>query len=68
MWKRGTLSKDSCLKYIVNCLKIDLSRLIRGLHFTISYTLSKNRYSIVVLSLIHTRANSFAFIDIAFIN
>jgi hypothetical protein len=65
--KRGTLEQDFCLGYAISLLKIDLSRLIEGRHFIILYIVLKNRYRVLLITLINSRANSFAFINIAFI-
>jgi len=44
---------------------IDLSQLMGGRHFTIPYTISRNRYGIDLHALTNTRANGFAFINTA---
>ena len=49
-------------------MKIDLSRLIKGRHFTVLYTLSKNRYRITFSAFINSRANDFIFINTAYVN
>jgi hypothetical protein len=53
---------------VISLLKIDLSQLIGGRHFIVLCTLSKNRYRITLSALIDSRANSFAFIDTAYVN
>jgi hypothetical protein len=41
---------------------------MRGRHFTVLYTLLKNKYRITLSALIDSRVNSFIFIDTAYIN
>jgi hypothetical protein len=51
---------------MISLLKINLSRLIRGKHFIILYIVSKNKYRVPLTTLINSRANGFAFINIAY--
>jgi hypothetical protein len=53
---------------MISLLKINLSRLIEDRHFIVLYTLLKNKYRITLSALINSKANSFVFIDIAYIN
>jgi hypothetical protein len=53
---------------MISLLKINLSRLIRGRHFTVLYILLKNRYGITLSALVDSRANGFIFIDTAYAN
>ena len=39
-----------------------------GKHFTVLYIVSRNGYRVNITALINTRANSFAFINTAYIN
>ena len=53
---------------MISLLKINLSRLIRGKHFIVLYTLLKNKYKITLSTLINSRANSFVFINTVYVN
>jgi hypothetical protein len=43
--------------------KLDLTTLLGGKHFLIPYTLSINRFSIVLYSLVDIGANSYLFLN-----
>ena len=47
--------------------KVDLSQLLKGDSFTFLYTISSNRLRIKTYTLINTRVNGYAFIDIEFV-
>jgi hypothetical protein len=51
---------------MLNLLKINLSRLIRGRYFILLYIVSKNRYRVIFTTLTDSGANSFAFINISY--
>jgi hypothetical protein len=53
---------------MISLIKINLSRLIKGRHFIVLYTLLKNKYRITLSALINSRANGFVFINTAYIN
>jgi hypothetical protein len=53
---------------MISLIKINLSQLIRGKYFIVLYILLKNKYRITLSALINSRVNSFAFIDITYIN
>jgi hypothetical protein len=53
---------------MISLIKINLSRLIGGRHFTVLYILLKNKYRITLSALINSRANGFVFIDTVYVN
>jgi hypothetical protein len=65
--EKKTLKQDSCLGYIFSLSKIDLSRFIRNKYFILLYIVSKNRYRIIFIIFTNSRANSFVFINTAYI-
>jgi hypothetical protein len=65
--EKKTLKQDSCLGYMLNLSKINLSRLIRGRHFILLYIISKNRYRITFIIFVDSRTNGFAFINTSYI-
>jgi len=52
---------------MINLSKINLSRLIGGRYFTILYTVSKNRYRVLLTTLIDSGVNGFAFINTVYV-
>ena len=66
--KRGPLKEVSSLRpYSVNLAEVDLSQLLGGDTFTLSYIISNNGLGIKTSSLIDTRANRNTFIDSKFV-
>jgi hypothetical protein len=51
---------------MISLSKINLSRLIRGRHFIILYIVLKNRYRVLLIALVDSGVNGFAFISIAY--
>jgi hypothetical protein len=63
--KRGTLKEDSSLGLKgIDILYINLGRLIGEKSCTISYTLFRNKYQVLISALADSGANAFTLIDI----
>jgi hypothetical protein len=52
---------------MLNLLKINLSQLLRNKYFILLYIVSKNGYKVIFITLVDSRANGFAFINISYI-